>query len=267
MIAAVWGTILNPIEYQRLFEAEDSHWWYRSLHRLVLGIVAAEFSRAGHLDMLDAGCGTGRLCQQLAPYGRVYGCDISDLALDFCRKRGVENVRRADLNNADLGREAYDVITSMDVLYHAAVTSEENILKSFYEALKPGGMLLINLPAFPFLMSSHDRAVHTRRRYRRSELMKMLKKSGFTIECCSYRLCAFFPFLAAYRLLRALLDRTTPKEDIPSDVRPVAPALNRLFELVTVLEGRVMKLLPLPFGLSVFAVARKPSHVPSGDAQ
>lgn len=249
---------MNPSEYQTLYALEESHWWYRALHRLILRHVSHEYDRLGSLDMLDAGCGTGRLCQLLAPYGTVLGLDVADIAIQLCHKRGLENVRKADLNTAELGREPYDVITSMDVLYHAAITDEDSILSGFYHALKPGGVLLINLPAFPFLMSSHDKAIHTRRRYRRPELTAMLKNAGFEIELCSYRLTTLFPLLASYRLVKAAFTRATGVGS--SDVKPVNPALNYLLEAVNVLEDRLMSSIPLPFGLSLFAVARKPDH-------
>jgi len=254
---------LNPSEYHTLYELEENHWWYRSLHRLILRIVSKEYDRLGSLDMLDAGCGTGRLCQLLAPYGTVLGIDIAAEAIELCHKRGLQNVRKADLNTTGLQHEQYDVITSMDVLYHAAVTDEENILKSLHYSLKPGGMLLINLPAFSFLMSSHDKAIHTRRRYRRPELLAMLKNAGFEIKLCSYRLCALFPLLALYRVAKAGLNRDTPDAQSSSDVKPVNPALNCLLASITKLEDLFMSQFPLPFGLSLFAVARKAEHTPT----
>jgi SAM-dependent methyltransferase len=236
---------------------EERHWWYRSLHHLILQIVSKEYDRLGSLEILDAGCGTGRLCQLLDSYGTVLGLDISDLALNFCRKRGVKNVIQSDLNKADLGQERFDIITSMDVLYHAAVTNEVAILKTFHNSLKSGGMLLVNLPAFPLLMSGHDKAIHTRRRYRRPELINMLQNAGFEIEFCSYRLCSMFPFLALYRLINAGLNRNTLRENSTSDVKQTNPMLNYLLEQITEMEGRIMHFIPLPFGLSLFAIARK----------
>lgn len=258
---------MNAAEYKKLFEVEEEHWWYRTLHRLVLRVVASEYERSGSLMILDAGCGTGRICQLLSTYGTVLGCDSSDIALDFCRERGVGNVIKADLNTADLGNGTYDVITSLDVLYHADIISEDVVLKSFHAALRPGGILLINLPAFQFLMSSHDRAVHTRHRYRHRELAEMLKRNGFEVQVCTYRLCALFPFMAAFRLLRAYFDRDTPQDVISSDIKPLSPLLNRTLELCVALEGFLIGRLPLPFGLSLFAVARKPLPAPAGISQ
>lgn len=245
-----------------MFEVEDNHWWYRALHQIIYKILHKEYMRIGRLKVFDSGCGTGRLCQLLAPLGEIQGCDISELALDFCRKRGVENVVRGDVNDFKLGTNTYDVITSMDVLCNDAVINENHILRAFCDALKPGGILLINLPAFPFLRSSNDRAVHTRHRYRRRELTNMLKEAGYEVEICSYRLCTLFPLIVVHRLIRAYLDRNIPLDKVISDVKPVPYVLNRLLELLVVLEGHVMPVIPLPFGLSVFAVARKPLLLP-----
>ncbi len=246
---------MNPREYGVMYAAEEHHWWYRGLHDLVVRSVAAEHRHKGPLSILDAGCGTGRLCQLLAPYGTVSGCDVSDLALEFCRKRGLDHVFQADLNDAELGEERYDVITSLDVLYHTAVTDEARVLDSFRRALRPGGLLVLNLVAFEFLRSTHDIAVHTRRRYTRPALAEMLRRSGFTVESATYRHCLLFPPVAAYRLVRRALHRAAP-EETASDVSLPAPLVNGLLWRLCLLENRIVQHCPLPFGTSVFAVAR-----------
>lgn len=236
---------------------EASHWWYRGLHDLVTGIVSAEYERKGTLSILDAGCGTGRLCRLLTPYGRVTGCDLSDIALRLCRESASAEVFKADLNSADLGSERFDVITCMDVLYHRAVEREDVVLSSFYRALRPGGIVLLNLVAFESLKSSHDIAVHTRRRYRRHEVSKLLRQAGFSVRFCNYRLCLLFPLVAAQRHISRLLQHDTAPDQVLSDLRLPGTLTNLVLEQVLRLENRIIGRFPLPFGLSVFAVAEK----------
>src|SRR3989304_3802618 len=103
--------VMNDNEYGRMFEVEDSHWWYVTLHRLILKYVAREHNRKGPLDILDAGCGTGRLCQLMSGFGNVQGVDMSGTAVKLCRKRALNAVYQADLNSMDLGKDRFDVIT------------------------------------------------------------------------------------------------------------------------------------------------------------
>ena len=250
---------MNDIEYERMYRAEEHHWWYVALHDLIIRCVRREAHRRGPRAILDAGCGTGRLMELMAPFGSVTGCDRSPLALRFCRQRGFESTFSADLNNADLGASRYDLITSIDVLYHKAVQDELAILTRFRNALKPDGCLILNLVAFESLRSTHDIAVHTRRRYRRSEVMQLVLSAGFQVELLSYRPCLPFPAVATYRALRRITTDTSKPERVASDVGLPNPLLNRIMLSTCRTENAlVFHGMRLPFGTSVFAVARRP---------
>lgn len=255
---------MNDIEYERMYRAEGLHWWYVSLHELILRHVCREAEKRGRLSILDAGCGTGRLMELMAPFGAVAGCDRSPLALRFCSQRGLEYTFSADLNHADLGRDRYDLITSIDVLYHLAVQDELAILDRFRAALRPGGCLILNLVAFESLRSTHDIAVHTRRRYRRSDVLQLLGLAGFQVERLSYRPCLPFPAVAAYRALSRFTTDTSKPERVASDVEVPHPLLNRV--MLAVCRGEnalIARGARLPFGTSVFAVARRPAETPA----
>ena len=206
-------------EYLAMYRVEDDHWWYRTLHELVLGYVPANRS----LRVLDAGCGTGRLLELLRPHGRAEGCDASLLALHFCRKRGVD-AARLDLNTDCLEPCGYDLITSIDVLYHRAVRDDVSVLRKLHAALKPEGRLILQVPAYEWLRSNHDEAVHTGRRYTRKEVEAMVKACGFVVEKSTYRVALLFVPIAAVRLLQKLTthpDRASAP--CPSDVKRHSP--------------------------------------------
>ena len=249
---------MNEREYAIMFAAEESHWWYVALHELITGYVAAE-AGDGKLDILDAGCGTGRLCQLLGRFGTVTGCDLSGQAIALSRKRGLERLFQADLNSADLGTEHYDVITSIDVLYHRAIGDDAPVLASFYRALRPGGLLILNLVAFEFLRSTHDVAVHTRKRYTREELLPVLVAAGFRVERATYRLGLLFPPIFLLRLVKRLLPAPPDEQQVDSDVTLPHPLLNRLLLAVMRAENRFLHSHSLPCGTSLFVVARKPA--------
>jgi SAM-dependent methyltransferase len=243
-------------EYAIMRAAEDRHWWYAGVHDLILRIVRTETRKQGRpLTMLDAGCGTGRLCQLLQPLGDVAGCDLHPLAVTAAAARGVQPVWQTDLVEADLGADRYDLITAIDVLYHRAVTDEERMLANLRRALRPGGCLLVQVAAFEALRGTHDVAVHTRRRYRRDELVGLLKAVGFKVELASYRLCPLF--LPAW-IWRAR-SRAHTQGDVGSDVALTGDTwANGCLTMYLELENRLVAAgVRLPFGTSIFACARK----------
>lgn len=252
---------MNRIEYTRMYEAEVTHWWYAGLHELVLAAIGRESGRLGRtLDIFDAGCGTGRLWQLMLRQGhRVAGCDASEEALRLCRLRGIDTAATADLNTIELEPGAYDVITSLDVLYHSGVADDVAVMRRLRSGLRPGGMLILNLVAHEFLRSTHDLAVQTRERYTRPMLCERLQAAGFTLMLASYRVCTLLPLIAIYRLwARLLTKRHTARADVASDVGLPHSSINYLLLKILQLENRrIISGAMLPLGSSVFAIARR----------
>lgn len=256
---------MNLVEYARMYEVEDRHWWYVGLHELILATIRQESRRLGRtLDIFDAGCGTGRLGQLVAALGhRVSGCDFSEEALRLCGLRGMDGVFPADLNGIELEPETYDVITSIDVLYHAAVTDDVAVMQRLRRGLKPGGLMILNLVAHEFLRSTHDIAVHTRERYSRRMLRQRLDAAGFDTTYATYRVSILFPFVAVYRLLaRVAQHRHAHSDEVASDVSLPHPLINALLLKVVELENLLLRVSSLPVGSSLFVVARKPFSEP-----
>jgi 2-polyprenyl-3-methyl-5-hydroxy-6-metoxy-1,4-benzoquinol methylase len=248
---------MNRREYQQMFQVEDFHWWYVALHELIISVIRNEAASAGSLSILDAGCGTGRLCQLMQKFGEVTGFDFAEEALDCCRTRGLTGICRADLNVVHLPAKQYDVITSIDTLYHLAIKDESAILSKFYMALKPGGVLILNLVAHEFLRSDHDVAVHTKRRYTRKEVVVMLERAGFKVEKVTYRIGFLFLPIAVYRLLKKSMASERIPDDVASDVTAPLPLLNWIFLGISRVENLLLRFCNMPIGTSVFAVARK----------
>lgn len=246
---------MNENEYLTMYHAEDSHWWYTSLHDLILRYVPND---AGALNIFDAGCGTGRLLQLLSAFGTVQGCDASETAIRCCRKRGLSSVMQADLNTMTLEQNQYDVITSIDVLYHADIQDERAVLKKLYAAMKPGGVLIFQVPAYEWLRSDHDRAVHTRRRYLRPEVVALLDDSGFIIDKATYRVGLLLLPIAMVRLSQRVFRNKDAGTKPVSDVKQYSPLVNALLRAALKIENLLLNRISLPFGASVFAVARKP---------
>lgn len=250
---------MNQREYRRMFEVEDRHWWYVGLHELIVTTIGRLASSAKEpLHILDVGCGTGRLMQILSSLGTVEGCDISPEAVACCRQRALAGVRVADLNTLSFPEQSCDVITAIDVLYHRRIRDENAVLRSLCRALKPGGILIRNDPAFEVLHSAHDAAVHTRERYRREVVRARLIRAGLTPEVVTYRLAVLTPLIAIYRLARRW-GQAPEEEVIISDVGLPRPWVNHVLLRIVRNENRILSRVSLPFGTSVFAVARRPA--------
>lgn len=248
---------MEPGEYHSLRAVEDHHWWFRSLYDHVLATIRAR-SPDRPLLLLDAGGGTGGLALRLAKLGAVEVLDASEEAIRLCRERGLRQATVADLNEVELPAGRYDVITSVDVLYHRGILDERRVLRELTASLAPGGLLFLHLPAFEALRSEHDRRVHTARRYRLPEVERGLRECGLTVEHSSYRVTFALPAILLARVAFAGWRRiagSTARER--SEVRlPPAP-FNALLLALARLENAVSRRVRLPFGLSLFAVARK----------
>ena len=250
---------MNAAEYDRMFGAEERHWWYRTLHALICSHVRAEYRVQGPLRLFDAGCGTGGLMQQLNSFGAVEGCDLAPAALAACRQRGLAGAFAADLNTVTLSPGAYHVITAIDVLYHRWITDEVAVLRRLHDGLRPGGLLLMNEVALESLRSPHDEAVMTRRRFTPQELRTALEAAGFHVERATFRLALTFPAIVLVRALRRRARRAAAAHRPPrSDVwMPPAP-LNALLRAIGALDNAWVCRAAQPIGSSVFIVARRP---------
>src|SRR5438045_3694717 len=173
---------MRPNEYATMFRVEETHWWYRALHGLIFQTLETELPDWRNKEILDAGCGTGAILQRLGNPERNVGIDLAPEAISLCRKRGLNNVRQADVCALPFSDSSFDVVISSSVLYHAWVSDVGTAIREMHRVLRPGGLLLLNVPAFRFLHSAHDDAVMTARRFRKPEIRKLLLNENFRIR-------------------------------------------------------------------------------------
>jgi SAM-dependent methyltransferase len=246
---------MEKIEYETMFSVENDFWWYRGLHDLVCRFIRpVAAGRAKPMRILDAGCGTGRMMELLQPYGKIEGLDFSEEAIKFCARRGGAAVSKQDLTAWRGGPDVYDAIICLDVLYHDSIVDDGAIVKEFHRALKPGGMLIVNLPAFELLRRRHDRAVHTRKRFTKKATAARYKAIGFFISTVSYRLPHFFLII----LCKKWIERFSGNSGVESDLKMPPHWLNKLLIWLNRLENRcIASRISMPLGTSLFIVARK----------
>jgi SAM-dependent methyltransferase len=241
---------LNPIEYERMFRAEETQWWYAGQRRIAFGLLDRQLGGVPG-RALDAGCGSGRNLLELNRRGTAVGVDLAPEALAFCRLRKVQALR-GDLLRLPFSDDRFDVVTSFDVLYHRWVEDDRATVRELARVLRPGGVLLVRVPALSWLWGAHDAAVHSRHRYTRRELESVLSDAGLEIRRSSYCNSLLLPLLAA----RRFLDRSLKREG--SDVAFLPAPLEWLFGAALRLEAVWLTRFSLPLGASAVAVALKP---------
>lgn len=246
-------------EYKIMFEAEDTHWWYRGLRGVMGTLLNLDRAVRKQPRILDAGCGTGANLAALEARGfrNAEGFDLSPIALEFCRQRGLTKVREGSITNIPFAENSFDIVISCDVVTDAGTDNEMTAFEELYRVLKPGGRLFLNLPAHEFLRSEHDRAVAVARRVTRGEVVRKLSSVGYRVRRATYWNAILFPVVVAVRLLRR-----EDEEDLQSAARsdivvPVAP-VNALLSVLVWLERVMLRFVNLPFGSSVAVVAVKP---------
>ena len=168
-------------EYLKMSEVETELWWYKALHYRILNEIIRNYEAKKDIHILDSGCGTGGLMLFLKGkgYTNITGFDLSEVALDFCRRKQLivskEDVFEYEVNHKGM---TFDVIVSSDVLCYIDLDKHQKIIDDFYKMLKPGGILLINLPAFNVFKGEHDIAVGLLRRYNIGMVKSLFLKPG-----------------------------------------------------------------------------------------
>jgi SAM-dependent methyltransferase len=238
---------MDEAEYLKMHALEERMWWYRGLHANLLTMLG---NNRPVLPILDAGCGTGGLLKKLDGYGTVFGMDIEPVAAALARAKSERPVCVGSLNALPFADGSLGAIVAADVLYHRGV-DEAAALLDCHRCLAPGGLLLLNLPAYDWMMSAHDRAVHTARRYTRRRVEQRLRAAGFRRMTTSYWNMILFPLMV---LRRKLLSGSATTSDVMLYPAPIETLFRSALRLESRALGRGFR---LPFGGSVIAAAVK----------
>jgi len=249
---------MQASEYHTMRAVEDTYWWYVGLRTLVVRQAQHMLHKECSARVLDAGCGTGgamEVLHQAVAHSTLVGVDVSPTAVVFTTQRNVGAVAQASVESLPFAGEVFDLVISLDVLYMKEV-DDRRALGEFSRVLKPGGSLLVNLPACEFLQGQHDMAMHTGRRYTKSKVRTLLSEVGFAVELLTYWNTTLFPVLALWRpLSRVWANAQQPR----SDLKRLPGLVNRILTWLILGEIAIAPYMPWPFGSSVFGVARKVS--------
>ena len=243
--------------YLQYASVEDKHWWFVA-RRQILQQVILQMNLPKNAQILEAGCGTGGNLQMLSRYGLVSAMELDEIACQLANQRQVTQVKRGSLPDNIPFKSDYDLIVILDVIEH--LDDDLSALKALYYKLKPGGYLLVTVPAYMFLWSEHDEINHHKRRYRLKGLKKVVKKAGYEVNYGSYFNTILFPLILIARSLAKLLpkqNKNDNKNKNSSDLKVPSKSVNKILQRLFASESYFINRFTLPFGVSVLLLARK----------
>jgi SAM-dependent methyltransferase len=272
---------MRPLNYEVMFEVEDDHWWFVGRRALVFAQIedALKKTNSNHEDqgrqgesvspdsprdprdlrgfigskkkqILDIGCGTGATMDHLKRYGEVNGIDLSELPLQFSRRRGHQRVMRASATELPFPDRSFDLITALDVVEH--LDDDAQGLSEIRRVLKPGAPAVIFVPAFQALWGPNDDQSGHKRRYRIDQLRRASESAGLVVERISYaNIAMFIPIWLGRKLLTLL------RKEEQAENRINHPMINKFLARIFSSEAGWLRKHRLPFGVSIICVVRR----------
>ncbi|MEA1072529.1 class I SAM-dependent methyltransferase [Sphingomonas sp. LY160] len=238
--------------FDQMAKLDSSHWWFTARRRILDAIIERVVRPPANARILELGAGTGHNLSMLTRFGTVEASELDDVARELASERLGRPVLEAALPDLSMFPESsYGLIALLDVLEH--VQDDKASLASILTRLKPGGALLVTVPANPWMWSAHDVVHHHHRRYRKAEIEKLARDAGYKIELLSPFNSLLFPPIAAARLIGQM------RKDQSSDDAMPGALVNKTLDTIFGLEKSLIGRVPMPFGVSLVAVLRRPS--------
>ncbi len=240
---------MDRIVYDRMAAHDSTHWWYRARRDILADYLTRYGDVPAGARILEIGCGTGHNLPMLAKFGSVEAIEIDPAAREIASERLGRPVGDAPLPELPgVERGAYDLVAVLDVVEH--IEDDVAALAAMKSLLKPGGKILIAVPAHQWMWSAHDVVNHHHRRYSKTTLKTAIERAGLKPDRLGYFNTLLFPLAAAARIA----GRMTGRDD--SDDSPPAKPLNTVFEAIFRLERHLVGRLPMPPGVSLVTLAR-----------
>jgi len=239
---------LEAALYPEMARLEECHWWWLA-RRQILTRMLARLNLPPDAEILEAGCGTGGNLAMLSRFGALYGMELDDSARQISISRGFGQIQSGRLpDQVPFGDRQFDLVLLLDVLEH--LDDDLGALKALRKRLKPGGQLLVTVPAFKFLWSHHDTSHHHKRRYRRKQLRGTVEEAGFKVNFVSYFNTVLFPLIASIRLMKKSVGGG-------DDLKVPSTPVNRTLQALFASERHFLGPLRFPFGVSLILTAQR----------
>ena len=247
---------METVEYQKLAEYENWYWWYRAQRHIVVDAVR-RLKLAPGARLLDAGCGSGRNAQELCRRLKVAGYGIDSSAHAAALWNGDSTIHRClgSVNRLPFPDASFDAVVSVDVVGCQGVDAQGSI-SEMARVARPGGGVVLVVPAYQWLLSRHDLAVHSVHRFTRGEVRSLAGAVGLRVERLTHLFPAFFPAVALTRVVRKVGMGDTERP-VRSDLTPLPRWINAALFAAARVEYGLVGRLAVPFGSTILAVTRK----------
>jgi SAM-dependent methyltransferase len=243
--------------------SEDYHWWFASRTRALNSLMRQFLPQTPDLRLLDVGCGAGNMIHHLSRYGQVKGIEIDPRPVKMARQRGYDVDQFDATQPMPFSNDSFDAVTALDVIEHTH--DDLAVLTDSYRVLKPGGHMIITVPALMWLWSHNDDINAHVRRYTAAELKQKLAQTGFQVRRVTYNNFFVFPMAAALILLRRsagarpeLASHHLHEDEYQVEMEPASPPVNAVLTWVGKFEAALIGLVNLPIGTSLIAIGQKP---------
>ena len=239
---------MDRIVHDRMAAHDSTHWWYRARRDILADYISRYADLPKQARILEIGCGTGHNLPMLATFGTVDAIEIDDSSRTIASERLGRAVGNAPLPALPgIERHSYDMVAVLDVVEH--IEDDVAALKAMADCLRPGGKILIAVPAHQWLWSAHDVVNHHHRRYSKKTLGAAIAAAGLRAHKMRWFNSLLFPLAAAARVA----GRITGRDD--SDDSPPPGPVNALFERIFRLERHLVGRVPMTPGVSIVTLA------------
>ena len=238
--------------YDRMRVLQADHWWFRGRRRILSGLIA-RLDLPKSAKVLEVGCGPGGNLEMLSAFGDVIGMEPDADSRAYATENTGLPVEGGLLpDGLPFEPESFDLVCAFDVIEH--VGEDQASVTAMAALVKPGGYMATTVPAHPWMWSRHDALHHHKRRYGMAPYRRLFEAAGLKVLTASYFNAVLFPPIAAIRALKML----TKSEAADDDAMPPGP-INSLLATLFGAELGWLKHAPLPFGVSIVLIARKPA--------
>ena len=248
----------DPTFFEDLAQAERSHFWFQARAKAIAALIQPVVSSLPtNYRVLEIGCGTGnilRTLEQACPNAQVVGMDLYESGLQLARRDGAGSLVCADATQLPF-RADFDVVGLFDVIEH--LDDDVGMLKHVRKAVRPGGAVLLTVPAVASLWSDFDRVACHRRRYSTGQLQRAMTDAGLYVEYLSPFMLPLFPMMwLGRRLKKPAADAAAREAKVRNELRP-HPLLNRMMATLLAWEPATLRARrTLPLGTSLAAIGR-----------
>ena len=240
--------LMERVVYDQMAALDQQHWWYRARRLVLAELIRRKAAPAPGARLLEIGCGTGHNLAMLGEFGPVDALELDEQARSVAEARLGRSVMSSPLPElAAVPEQHYDLVGAFDVIEH--IDDDAAALESIARRLRPGGKFVMTVPAHRWMWSAHDVVNHHKRRYSKRALKALIDASPLRLKTLGYFNSLLFPIAVAERMA----SKARGKDDADLSLPP--KALNSALERVFATERHLVGRVPLPLGLSLFAVA------------